>query len=206
MGKPVELPQGALEMLLVKAVSLGALHGDGILLRRRLPLRAAPPRATAPPPRWQILSLSRHAKRAAGRRTPGHPGASIAQPRRLGGEQDRSRRRRAGVGKLDVVALAGIKQTALRMADCIARFSAGRGRTCQAQLLDRRLALVPEGELDTVSIGAAAHQHHRTGNLRPHLLRAGLRNRHHHPSQSGSLPHAASVASRRPASGVITSL
>lgn len=33
MAKPVELPQGALEMLVLKAVSLGPLHGYGILLR-----------------------------------------------------------------------------------------------------------------------------------------------------------------------------
>ena len=33
MTKPVELPQGTLEMLILKAVSLGALHGYGILLR-----------------------------------------------------------------------------------------------------------------------------------------------------------------------------
>jgi len=33
LTKPVELPQGALEMLILKAVSLGALHGYGILLR-----------------------------------------------------------------------------------------------------------------------------------------------------------------------------
>jgi PadR family transcriptional regulator, regulatory protein PadR len=31
--KPVELPQGTLEMLILKAVSLGPLHGYGILLR-----------------------------------------------------------------------------------------------------------------------------------------------------------------------------
>ena len=33
MSKSVELPQGALEMLILKAVSLGPLHGYGILLR-----------------------------------------------------------------------------------------------------------------------------------------------------------------------------
>ena len=33
MANPVELPQGALEMLILKAVSLGPLHGYGILLR-----------------------------------------------------------------------------------------------------------------------------------------------------------------------------
>ena len=33
MTKQVELPQGTLEMLILKAVSLGALHGYGILLR-----------------------------------------------------------------------------------------------------------------------------------------------------------------------------
>jgi PadR family transcriptional regulator, regulatory protein PadR len=33
LAKPVELPQGALEMLILKAVSLGPLHGYGILLR-----------------------------------------------------------------------------------------------------------------------------------------------------------------------------
>ena len=33
MKKAVELPQGALEMLVLKAVSLGPLHGYGILLR-----------------------------------------------------------------------------------------------------------------------------------------------------------------------------
>ena len=33
MTKPVELPQGTLEMLVLKAVSLGPLHGYGILLR-----------------------------------------------------------------------------------------------------------------------------------------------------------------------------
>ena len=33
MPKPVNLPQGALEMLILKAVSLGPLHGYGILLR-----------------------------------------------------------------------------------------------------------------------------------------------------------------------------
>jgi PadR family transcriptional regulator, regulatory protein PadR len=33
LTKSVELPQGALEMLILKAVSLGPLHGYGILLR-----------------------------------------------------------------------------------------------------------------------------------------------------------------------------
>lgn len=33
MGKGVELPQGTLEMLILKAISLGPLHGYGILLR-----------------------------------------------------------------------------------------------------------------------------------------------------------------------------
>ena len=33
LTKPVELPQGTLEMLILKAVSLGPLHGYGILLR-----------------------------------------------------------------------------------------------------------------------------------------------------------------------------
>ncbi|MGA7524590.1 MAG: PadR family transcriptional regulator [Acidobacteriaceae bacterium] len=33
MTKPIELPQGALEMLILKAISLGPLHGYGILLR-----------------------------------------------------------------------------------------------------------------------------------------------------------------------------
>ena|SRR5277367_3481294 len=33
MAKQVELPQGALEMLILKAISLGSLHGYGILLR-----------------------------------------------------------------------------------------------------------------------------------------------------------------------------
>jgi len=33
MQKPINLPQGALEMLILKAVSLGPLHGYGILLR-----------------------------------------------------------------------------------------------------------------------------------------------------------------------------
>lgn len=33
MGKPIDLPQGALEMLILKAASLGPLHGYGILLR-----------------------------------------------------------------------------------------------------------------------------------------------------------------------------
>jgi PadR family transcriptional regulator PadR len=33
MMKAVELPQGTLEMLILKAVSLGPLHGYGILLR-----------------------------------------------------------------------------------------------------------------------------------------------------------------------------
>ena len=33
MPNPVDLPQGTLEMLILKAVSLGPLHGYGILLR-----------------------------------------------------------------------------------------------------------------------------------------------------------------------------
>ena len=33
MARPVELPQGTLEMLILRAVSLGPLHGYGILLR-----------------------------------------------------------------------------------------------------------------------------------------------------------------------------
>jgi PadR family transcriptional regulator, regulatory protein PadR len=33
MPERVELPQGALEMLILKAASLGAMHGYGILLR-----------------------------------------------------------------------------------------------------------------------------------------------------------------------------
>src|SRR5260370_37886112 len=33
MTKPVAIPQGTLEMLILKAVSLGPLHGYGILLR-----------------------------------------------------------------------------------------------------------------------------------------------------------------------------
>jgi len=35
LTKPVELPQGTLEMLILKAISLGPLHGYGILLRIR---------------------------------------------------------------------------------------------------------------------------------------------------------------------------
>ena len=33
MPNPIDLPQGALEMLVLKSVSLGPLHGYGILLR-----------------------------------------------------------------------------------------------------------------------------------------------------------------------------
>jgi PadR family transcriptional regulator, regulatory protein PadR len=33
MGKPSDLVQGTLDMLILKAISLGALHGYGILLR-----------------------------------------------------------------------------------------------------------------------------------------------------------------------------
>lgn len=33
MTRQIELPQGALEMLILKAISLGSLHGYGILLR-----------------------------------------------------------------------------------------------------------------------------------------------------------------------------
>jgi len=33
LRKPVELPQGTLEMLILKAISLGPLHGYGTLLR-----------------------------------------------------------------------------------------------------------------------------------------------------------------------------
>jgi len=33
MGKPVDILQGTLDMLILKAVSLGPLHGYGILLR-----------------------------------------------------------------------------------------------------------------------------------------------------------------------------
>lgn len=33
MPHPIELPQGALEVLILKAISLGPLHGYGILLR-----------------------------------------------------------------------------------------------------------------------------------------------------------------------------
>lgn len=33
MPERIELPQGALEMLILKAISLGSLHGYGILLR-----------------------------------------------------------------------------------------------------------------------------------------------------------------------------
>jgi len=33
MAKPIELPQGVLEMLILKAISLSPLHGYGILLR-----------------------------------------------------------------------------------------------------------------------------------------------------------------------------
>ena len=33
MAKPVDLLQGTLDMLILKAVSLGALHGYGVLLR-----------------------------------------------------------------------------------------------------------------------------------------------------------------------------
>ena len=33
LAKPVELPQGTLEILILKAISLGPLHGYGILLR-----------------------------------------------------------------------------------------------------------------------------------------------------------------------------
>jgi transcriptional regulator len=35
MGKQVELVQGTLDMLILKAVSLGGLHGYGVLLRLR---------------------------------------------------------------------------------------------------------------------------------------------------------------------------
>ena len=33
MPNPIDLPQGALEVLILKAISLGPLHGYGILLR-----------------------------------------------------------------------------------------------------------------------------------------------------------------------------
>jgi len=33
MGKPIDLLQGTLDMLILKAVSLGPLHGYGVLLR-----------------------------------------------------------------------------------------------------------------------------------------------------------------------------
>lgn len=33
MPDPIDLPQGALELLILKAISLGPLHGYGILLR-----------------------------------------------------------------------------------------------------------------------------------------------------------------------------
>lgn len=33
MGKPVDLLQGTLDMLILKAISLGPLHGYGVLLR-----------------------------------------------------------------------------------------------------------------------------------------------------------------------------
>ena len=33
LTRPIELPQGTLEILILKAVSLGSLHGYGILLR-----------------------------------------------------------------------------------------------------------------------------------------------------------------------------
>jgi PadR family transcriptional regulator, regulatory protein PadR len=33
MTRPIDLPQGALEILVLKAISLGPLHGYGILLR-----------------------------------------------------------------------------------------------------------------------------------------------------------------------------
>jgi hypothetical protein len=33
MGKPIDLLQGSLDMLILKAVSLGPLHGYGVLLR-----------------------------------------------------------------------------------------------------------------------------------------------------------------------------
>ena len=33
MGEPMELLQGTLDMLILKAVSLGSLHGYGVLLR-----------------------------------------------------------------------------------------------------------------------------------------------------------------------------
>jgi PadR family transcriptional regulator len=33
MANPIDLPQGALELLILKATSLGPLHGYGILLR-----------------------------------------------------------------------------------------------------------------------------------------------------------------------------
>ena len=33
MAKTIDLPQGALQMLILKATSLGSLHGYGILLR-----------------------------------------------------------------------------------------------------------------------------------------------------------------------------
>ena len=33
MGKAIDLPQGTLDMLILKAVSLGPLHGYGVLLR-----------------------------------------------------------------------------------------------------------------------------------------------------------------------------
>ena len=35
MAKPLDLLQGTLDMLILKAVSLGPLHGYGILLRIR---------------------------------------------------------------------------------------------------------------------------------------------------------------------------
>ena len=33
MGKPIELPQGTLDLLILKALALGAMHGYGVSLR-----------------------------------------------------------------------------------------------------------------------------------------------------------------------------
>jgi hypothetical protein len=49
LTKPVELPQGTLEMLILKTVSLGPLHGYGILLRIPADRALNPLGATASP-------------------------------------------------------------------------------------------------------------------------------------------------------------
>ena len=92
MANQVELPQGTLEMLILKAVSLGPLHGYGVLLRIQQISSSGSKFCRAPsiPPSivWSTAAGSK--ANGVSRRTIAAP-ASTRSPRRCAPAQNRNR-------------------------------------------------------------------------------------------------------------------